>query len=186
MCWTQIHSLLQAQTEAHTHSLLSAPSPASCATESNGETLFNPGKQKVTLFFCGCPLTSCPLPGLHRARRFHRMAQRLTTLWICRDLCRPQAVLKRLHSNLMSEMTWHLLNTHTNPLALGCVALGSLWDRSCERHMWGCTSRLPSAAGLCRPVQLWLPALASCAALLPTASIHTTPAAGSQSNIETH
>jgi len=67
-----------------------------------------------------------------------------------------------------------------NEPALGCAALSSLWDRSCEQHTWGCMSRPPSAAGPCRPEQRWPPALVSCAALWPAASSHTTPAADSQ------
>lgn len=62
--------------------------------------------------------------------------------------------------------------------APGRAASGSLWGRSCEQRRWGCRSRPPSAAGLCRPVQLGQPALVSCAALRPTASIQTTPAGG--------
>lgn len=37
-------------------------------------------KQKVTVFFSGCALTSCSLWDLHSARRFHLNAQRRTTL----------------------------------------------------------------------------------------------------------
>lgn len=72
------------------------------------------------------------------------------------------------------------------PPALGCVPLGLLWGCSCAQRRWGCTSHLPSAAGLCRPAQLWPPALVSFAALRPTASIHTTPAAGWQNYITTN
>lgn len=180
---------LQAPTGAHTYSLLSAPSAASSPTDTDEETLFrsDAGRQKVTLFFCGCSRTSCPLPRLPRARSFHRMAQRLTTLWIRRDLCSTQTALKKWSSGWIYKMTCTLLNTHThNPLALGCVVLGLLWDHSCEQHMWGCMSRLPSAAGLCKPAPLWPPPLASCAALWHIASIHATSAPGSQSNIETN
>lgn len=84
----------------------------------------------------------------------------------------------------LSKVTWNWLNTQRYSPALGCVALGSLWGRSCEQRRWGCTSRPPSAAGLCRPVQLGPPAPVSCAALWPTASIHTTPAAGSQNDVK--
>lgn len=77
-----------------------------------------------------------------------------------------------------SERHWTRSNTRRHTHAPGCAASGSLWGRSCEQRRWGCSSRPPSAAGLCRPVQLGQPALVSCAALRPTASIHTTPAGG--------
>lgn len=156
---------------AQTHSLVSTSSSSSRSTDSDGGTAFDPGvvKKKVTLFF------GCSLCGLHSTRCFHLIAQRLTTLWRCLDLCRTQADFVNL--KLIPEVKF---NTHTYRYtpALGCAAWGSSWCRSCEQRRWGCTSRPPSAAGLCRPVQLGRPALASCAALWPTASTRTTPAAG--------
>lgn len=82
------NSFTACQSEVHTHSLLCNPAAASCFVESEDETLL---RQKLTLFFAGCPLVSCSLRGLHSARCFHRAAQRLTTLWRCCDLCRTQA-----------------------------------------------------------------------------------------------
>lgn len=74
---------------APTHSLLWPPSSASCSLGAEGGSPFDPheAKQKVTLFWGDCTLTSSSVFGLHSARLFHRMAQRFTTLWRCRDLC---------------------------------------------------------------------------------------------------
>lgn len=161
---------------AQTHSLVSTSSSSSHSTDSDRGTAFDPGvvKQKVTLFFGCCTLTACSLCGLHSTRCFHLIAQRLTTLWRCLDLCRRQADLVTL--KLISEVKFK--HTYRYTPALGFAAWGSSWCHSCEQRRWGCTSRPPSAAGLCRPVQLGRHALASCAALWPTASIRTTPAAG--------
>ncbi len=137
-CWAQIRSLSGDQT----HSLLSTPSSASCSAESGGETLFNPGvvKQKVTLFFGTCPLTSCFLPGLHSARCFQRIAQRLTTLWRCRDLCGSQAHFMK--SNLMSEMRWNFSKTTRTetptcswPCGVRLVVRSFMWAAYVRMHV---------------------------------------------------
>lgn len=163
----------------NTHCLLRAPSL--CSSEPDVETLPSVGsvKQKVTLFFR--VLTSCSFGCLLNTRSFHLRAQRLTALWRCCDLCRTQADRLKWHAS----DTIHKKHTQNHPLAPGWTALGSSWDHSYVPHMWGCVTRPPSAAGLCRPELLWLPAPACCAALQPTASRQRTPAESSQSKIET-
>lgn len=79
----EIHSCAGVQT----YSLLSAPSSASCSTESEEETL---DKEKVTLLFGGLPFTAWARRGLEKVCSFHLIAQRLTTLWTWDHICRTQ------------------------------------------------------------------------------------------------
>lgn len=124
--------------------------------------------------------TESPLPPPHGTTLHHS----LNIFRPLRDTSMVDKSKKMITLNVWkkNKCTEHTL---VDTLALGGYALDLLWDRSCELHTSGCRSRPPSAAGPCRPVQLWPPAPAFCDAPSPTASIHTTPAAGSQHNIKT-